>query len=451
MTTEKPHAGEPHALDAEKAVLGIALLSPHGAQEVTRLLQPENYFSPAHAAIHDAVRELVDKRDPVDAISVWHQMSVQETQRAIPDGVVYLHTLMSAAPPAASLSHHITLVQNAAARRRINALGMTAQALAGSPSTGMPGEIIESLRASLDSITATYVDSAIPTLETGLEEAFAEIERVGSAGAVVGVPTGFPDLDSKMHGLRPGQMIIIAGRPAMGKSTLMLDFVRHAAFQCDKSALIFSLEMSRIELLTKILSAEARIEWGTLQSGKLSEAEWSRLAQVHSRVHKSRLGVDDKPNVTMADIRAKAINWKNQHGLDLIAIDYLQLMSSGRRLDNRQQEVSDISRNIKLLAKELGVPILALSQLNRGAEQRTEKKPQLSDLRESGSLEQDCDVAMLLHRDEVYNPQVRVGEADIIVAKHRGGPTGIVPAVAQLHYSRFVPAAFSLEPGQPHD
>jgi len=437
---------EPNAQDAEKAVLGIALLHPNAAQEAVRLLQPDNYYLPAHQTIHQAIMALTDKRLPVDPVSVWHEIEAMGATRAVPDGVLYLHDLVSNSPGVGSQAYHITLIQNAAARRRINSLGMMAQALANDASTGIPSDIIDSLRGSLDNITATYVDTSIPTFEAGLEETLAEIERVGTQGAIVGVPTGFPDLDAKMHGMRPGQMIIIAGRPAMGKSTLMLNFAAHAAFHCDKSVLIFSLEMSRIELLSKLLSAEARIEWSTLQSGKLSEAEWSRLASIHSKISKARFGVDDTPNVTMPDIRAKAMKWKAQHGLDMVAIDYLQLMSSGRRTENRQQEVSEMSRNVKLLAKELGVPVLALSQLNRGPEQRTEKKPQLSDLRESGSLEQDCDVAILLHRDEVYNPTLRVGEADIIVAKHRGGPTGITPAVAQLHYSRFVPAAFSLDP-----
>lgn len=451
MATGPSSLSEPNAQEAEKAVLGIALMNAHGAQEAARLLQPEHFYLPAHQEIHRAVTKLTDQRLPVDPVSVWHEVQALGSGRAIPDGVLYLHDLVSNAPAVGSQAYHITLVQNTAARRRINSLGAIAQALANDASTGLPGDIIDSLRGSLDSITATYVDTSIPTFAEGLEETLAEIERVGTQGAIVGVPTGFPDLDAKMHGLRPGQMIIIAGRPAMGKSTLMLNFAAHAAFHCDKSVLIFSLEMSRIELFSKLLSAEARIEWSTLQSGKLSEAEWSRLAAVHGRISKARFGVDDMPNITMADIRAKAMKWKAQHGLDLIAIDYLQLMSSGRRSENRQQEVSEMSRNVKLLAKELGVPVIALSQLNRGPEQRTEKKPQLSDLRESGSLEQDCDVAILLHRDEVYNPTLRVGEADIIVAKHRGGPTGITPAVAQLHYSRFVPAAFSLDPSEGGD
>jgi len=449
VTTRPAGPPEPHAQEAEKAVLGISLMSSNAAQETVRLLQPDNYYLPAHQTIHEALIRLTDKRDPIDPISVWHEIEAAGSARAIPDGVLYLHDLISSAPAPASHTYHVGLVQDAAARRRINSLGMVAQSLANDASSGVPAEIIETLKSNLDNITATYVDTSIPTLATGLEETLAEIERVGTEGAVVGVPTGFPDLDAKMHGMRPGQMIIIAGRPAMGKSTLMLNFAAHAAFHCDKSVLIFSLEMSRIELLSKLLSAEGRIEWSTLQSGKLSEAEWARLAALHGKISQARLGVDDTPSVTMADIRAKAINWKAQHGLDMLAIDYLQLMSSGRRSENRQQEVSEMSRNVKLLAKELGVPVLALSQLNRGPEQRTEKKPQLSDLRESGSLEQDCDVAILLHRDEVYNPTVRVGEADIIVAKHRGGPTGITPAVAQLHYSRFVPAAFSLNNADP--
>jgi replicative DNA helicase len=259
---------------------------------------------------------------------------------------------------------------------------------------------------------------------------------------VSGVPTGFEDLDALTDGLHPGQMVCVAGRPALGKSTLGLDFTRAAAVKHGLPTVMFSLEMSRNELTMRLLSAEARVPLHSMRTGLLGEDDWTRLATKMAEVADAPLFIDDSPNMSMMQIRAKCRRLRQRHDLRLVVVDYLQLMSSPRRTENRQQEVSEISRQLKLLAKEIGVPIVAISQLNRGPEQRTDKRPMLSDLRESGAIEQDSDVVILLHREDAYDRESpRAGEADFIVAKHRNGPTTTVTVAFQGHFSRFVDMA----------
>jgi len=258
-------------------------------------------------------------------------------------------------------------------------------------------------------------------------------------GTLAGVPTGFAELDELTNGLHPGQMVIVAARPAVGKSTLALDFARSAAIKHKLTTAFFSLEMSQTEIVMRLLSAEAQVALNHIRNGKMTEDDWARVVQKTVQVSEAPLFIDDSPNLTMMEIRAKARRLKQRHDLKFVIIDYMQLMTSGKKVENRQVEVSEFSRQIKLLAKELQIPVLALSQLNRGSEQRTDKKPLLSDLRESGSLEQDADMVILLHRDDVYDRETtRVGEADLIVAKHRNGPTATIVTAFQGHYSRFI-------------
>jgi replicative DNA helicase len=273
--------------------------------------------------------------------------------------------------------------------------------------------------------------------------ALDEIEAIGSrGGGVTGVPTGFADLDALTNGLHAGQMIVIAARPAIGKSTLALDFARAAAVKHGMATVMFSLEMSRNEVTMRLLSAEARVSLQHMRTGQMGDEDWTRLARRMSEVVDAPLFIDDSPNMSMMEIRSKCRRLKQRHDLKMVIIDYLQLMSSPRRVENRQQEVSEMSRSLKLLAKEIEVPVIAISQLNRGPEQRTDKRPLLSDLRESGSIEQDSDVVILLHREDYYEHESpRAGEADLIVAKHRNGPTATVTVAFQGHYSRFVDMA----------
>jgi replicative DNA helicase len=273
--------------------------------------------------------------------------------------------------------------------------------------------------------------------------ALDEIEAIGSRnGVLTGVPTGFADLDALTNGLHPSQMVVIAARPAMGKSTLALDFARAAAIRHSMATVLFSLEMGRNEITMRLLSAEARVPLQTMRTGQMNDDDWARLARRMSEVADAPLFIDDSPNMSMMEIRAKCRRLKQRHDLKFVIVDYLQLMSSPKRVENRQQEVSELSRSLKLLAKELELPVVALSQLNRGSEQRTDKRPMLSDLRESGSIEQDSDVVILLHREDQYEKESpRAGEADLIVAKHRNGPTATVTVAFQGHYSRFVDMA----------
>jgi replicative DNA helicase len=276
-----------------------------------------------------------------------------------------------------------------------------------------------------------------------MESTLDEIEAINNRdGEMIGVPTGFADLDELTNGLHPGQMVIVAARPAMGKSTLGLDFCRAASIHHNMTSVIFSLEMTRNEITMRLLSAEAKIPLNHMRNGNMNDDDWTRLARKMGEVSSSPLFIDDSPNMTMMEIRAKARRLKQRHGLRLIVIDYMQLMTSGKKVESRQLEVSEFSRQIKLLAKELELPVVALSQLNRGPEQRSDKRPMMSDLRESGSLEQDADMVILLHREDVYEREsARPGEADLIVAKHRNGPTREITVAFQGHYSRFVDMA----------
>jgi replicative DNA helicase len=244
-------------------------------------------------------------------------------------------------------------------------------------------------------------------------------------------------MDRLLNGLQPGQLIMLAARPGMGKSTLGLDFARAAAIKNNATAAVFSLEMGRNEIVMRLLSSESSIGLTAMRSGKMNEADWQKLARKMSNVSNAPLFIDDSPNLTITEIRAKCRRLKQRHDLKLVVVDYLQLMTSGRKVESRQQEVSEFSRSLKLLAKELNVPVVAISQLNRGPEQRTDKRPMLSDLRESGSLEQDSDVVILIHREEHYDKEARPGEADLIVAKHRNGPIATIQVSFQGHYSRF--------------
>lgn len=265
-----------------------------------------------------------------------------------------------------------------------------------------------------------------------------DITAASNAGNTpTGIPTGFTDLDEVTGGLQAGQMVVIAARPAMGKSTLALDIARSAAIAHNHSTVFFSLEMGKTELALRTLSAETALPLNKLRNGRLDPTDWQTIAHHRGRIHDAPLFIDDSPNLTLVEIRAKARKLKAQHDLQMIVIDYLQLLSSGKRTESRQQEVSEFSRTLKLLAKELNVPVIALSQLNRGPEGRPDKKPVISDLRESGSIEQDADLVMLLHRESYYNEDIRPGEADIHLAKHRNGPTATLPVAFQGHLSRF--------------
>ena len=426
----------PQDLVAEQGVLGGMLLSKDAIADVVEIIKERDFYRPAHELIYDAILDLYGRGEPADPVTVASELTKRgDIARA--GGAPYLHTLISSVPTAANASYYARIVRDHAIMRRLVEAGTKIVQL-GYSKEGDVDDVVDSAQAEIYSVTEHRTSEDYIQLSELLPQALDEIEAISSGVKGEGVKSGFKDLDNLTNGFHPGNMIVLAARPAVGKSTLGLDIARAAAIHNGNTSVIFSLEMSRSEITMRMLSAEARVPLNNIRSGILSDEEWGRLAKRMGEISNAPLFIDDSPNLSLMEIRAKARRLKQRHDLKLIIIDYLQLMTSGKRVENRQQEVSEFSRNLKLLAKELDVPVIAISQLNRSPEQRADKKPMLSDLRESGSIEQDADMVILLHREDLYDKQNRSGEADLLVVKHRNGPTRDLTVSAQLHFSRFV-------------
>jgi len=431
----------PHDLAAEQCVLGGMLMSKDAISDVLEVIRPQDHYRPAHQIVHEVILDLYSRGEPADAVTVANELTKRKELARV-GGAPYLHTLMASVPTAANAGYYARIVRERAILRRLVEAGTRIVQL-GYSGDGEADEIVDRAEAEIYGVTDRRVAEDFLSLSEIMPGALNEIEAIGSrGGALTGVPTGFADLDALTNGLHSGQMVVIAARPALGKSTLALDLARAASVRAGLTAVLFSLEMTRNEITMRLLSAEAQVQLQAMRTGHLNEDDWARLARRMSEVVDAPLFIDDSPNMSMMEIRAKCRRLKQRHDLRLVIIDYLQLMTSPRRVENRQQEVSEMSRSLKLLAKELDVPVVAAAQLNRGPEQRSDKRPLLADLRESGSIEQDSDVVILLHREDAYEPESpRAGEADFIVAKHRNGPTATVTVAFQGHYSRFVDMA----------
>ena len=431
----------PHDLAAEQCVLGGMLMSKDAISDVMEVIRPADHYRPAHQVVHEAILELYGRGEPADPVTV-SDLLAKRGELARVGGGAYLHTLIASVPTAANAGYYARIVRERAILRRLVEVGTRIVQL-GYAGDGDADELVDRAQAEIYGVTERRATEDFLPLSEIMPGALDEIEAIGSRGGVMtGVPTGFVDLDTLTNGLHPGQMVVIAARPAIGKSTLALDLARAAAIKHRLATVMFSLEMSRNEITMRLLSAEARVPLQAMRTGQLGEDDWTRLARRMSEVVDAPLFIDDSPNMSMMEIRAKCRRLKQRHDLRMVIVNYLQLMTSPRRVENRQQEVSEMSRSLKLLAKEVDVPVVAISQLNRGPEQRTDKRPLLSDLRESGSIEQDSDVVILLHREDAYERESpRAGEADLIVAKHRNGPTTTVTVAFQGHYSRFVDMA----------
>jgi replicative DNA helicase len=441
----------PQDLAAEQSVLGGMLLSKDAIADVIEILRSNDFYRPAHEIIYESIIELYGHGEPVDPVTVSAELT-KRGEIAKVGGAPYLHTLLSSVPTAANANYYARIVREQSILRKLIEAGTKVVQL-GYAGEGEVDDTVDKAQAEIFAVTERRASEDYVKLNTLLPEALDQIEAISRGTVVEGVMTGFKELDILTNGLHPSNMIVLAARPAMGKSTLGLDIARNASIHNKATSVIFSLEMSRSEITMRMLSAEARVPLNSIRSGQLSDEDWARLARRMGEISEAPLFIDDSPNLSMMEIRAKARRLKQRHDLKLIIIDYLQLMTSGKRVENRQQEVSEFSRQLKLLAKELEIPVIAISQLNRSPEQRSDKRPMLSDLRESGSIEQDADVVILLHRDDVYDSQNRPGEADLMVAKHRNGPTKTVTVSAQLHYSRFVnmPPTYSAREQYPKD
>jgi replicative DNA helicase len=411
----------PQDVIAEQSVLGGMLLSKDAISDVVEILRKRDFYRPAHELIYDAIVDLYGRGEPADPVTV----SAELTKRG--------DLVRAGGAPYRAIMRRLV-----EAGTKIVQLGYTDE--------GEVDDAVDQAQAEVYAVTERRQAEDYVQLSELLPAAYDEIEKISAGVVGEGVKTGFKDLDALTNGFHPGNMIVLAARPAVGKSTLGLDIARYASIHKRKTSVIFSLEMSRSEITMRMLSAEARVPLNNIRSGQLGEEEWAKMARRMGEISDAPLFIDDSPNLSLMEIRAKARRLKQRHNLKLVVIDYLQLMTSGKKVENRQQEVSEFSRQLKLLAKELNVPVVAISQLNRSPEQRSDKKPMLSDLRESGSIEQDADVVILLHREDLYDSQSRSGEADLIVAKHRNGPTRTITVSAQLHLARFTDMAANFAP-----
>ena len=427
----------PHDDVAEQSVLGGMLLSKDAIADVVESLRASDFYKPAHETIYEAILSLYGHGSPADVITVADELKKRGELTRV-GGASYIHTLIASVPTAANAQYYAEIVKEHAIMRRLIEAGTKIAQLGYANETEVD-TLVDQAQAEIYAVTDGNAKEDYVSFSDALEETINEIDANSNRpDGVYGVPTDFIEFDELTGGLHGGQMIVIAARPGVGKSTLALDIARSASIHHQMTTVFFSLEMSRTELAMRILSAEGKISMGRLKKGDLDTEGWTNLATLQGRIDSAPLFIDDSPNMTLMEIRAKCRRLKQRNDLKLVVLDYLQLMSSGKKVESRQQEVSEFSRSLKLLAKELDVPVIALSQLNRGSEQRTDKRPMVSDLRESGSIEQDADMVILLHREDMYNPESdRVGEADMIIAKHRGGPTRTIPLAFSGKYSRF--------------
>jgi replicative DNA helicase len=428
----------PHNLDAEQSTLGGMLLSQEAVAEVFETVSPSDFYAPKHELIFNAILNLFGRGEPTDAIAVSDELNKQGNLLKA-GGADYLHSLTSYVPTAANASYYAKIVADKAILRRLIEAG-TRIAQSGYESQGEVEDLVNQAQAEVYRVVSQTAKEDYVGLSDSIDFAIREIESAQKRGGdLTGIPTGFTDLDAYTHGLHPGQLVIVAARPAVGKSTFALDIARNASVKYNKPTIFFSLEMGRAEIAMRMLSAESSIYLQSMRKGTMTEADWTRLAAVRGKINDAPLYIDDSPNLSLVEIRAKCRRLAQQVDLKMVVIDYIQLMSSGKKVESRQQEVSEFSRALKLLAKELNLPVVALSQLNRQTEQSKDKRPELSHLRESGSLEQDADVVVLLHREGIFErDHPRAGEADLILAKQRNGPTGTVVVAFQGQYSRFV-------------
>ena len=441
--TQTPNAAErvlPHDMLAEQSVLGAMLLSIDACPEIfTEVgLKGADFYAPKHEIIFDAILKLFTVSEPTDTITTPAELTRQGNLVRV-GGADYLHTLTSIVPTAANAAFYGKIVQEKAILRRLVEAG-TKIAASGYAAEGDIIDLINAAQSDIFSVGTTSLRDQYSPLNESIDAAVKQIEYAeGNDGEIVGVPTGIFEVDMMTHGLHPGQLVIVAARPGVGKSTFALDIARNTSIKLKMPSLFFSLEMSKAEIAMRLLSAESDIYLHSMRKGKMSHDDWTKMANVRGSISDSPLFIDDSPNLTLAEIRSKARRLTKELGLQLIVIDYLQLLSSGKKVESRQQEVSEFSRSLKLLAKELEIPVIAIAQLNRGSEEKKDKKPELHHLRESGSLEQDADLVILLHREDIGQKEhPRAGEADIIIAKQRNGPTGTVISLFQGQYSKFV-------------
>jgi replicative DNA helicase len=428
----------PHNLDAEQSLLGAMLLSRDAIAAAVEFCGTDDFYKPAHAHIFDAVTTLYARGEPADPVTVADELSRAGLLDAS-GGLSALVSLQADTPATTNAGRYAQIVEEHALLRRLIAVAGEIAEMGYS----VPEDVtaaVDQAEAMVFHVAERRVTDTLKPLQILLMASLDRLESLYTRGeTITGVPTGYVDLDERLYGLQPSSLVIVGARPAVGKTAFALGMAAHAAVEAGIPTLIFSLEMGHEEITQRLLVSEARVESGRIRNGRLTDSDWPKISQAVARLSDAPLFIDDNPNLTVMEIRAKARRLKAREGrLGLIIVDYLQLMSGRTSAENRQIEVSSISRGLKVLARELEVPVVALSQLSRNLEMRADKRPILADLRESGSLEQDADVVMFLYRDEMYNPDsADRGTAEVIVAKHRNGPTGKCQLAFLDHHTRF--------------
>jgi replicative DNA helicase len=427
----------PYNLEAEQSVLGSMLLSRDAIFVACERLKSEDFYKEAHRRIFEVIVELNENREPVDLITVSEALRSKKMLEQV-GGVTYLTALTEAVPTAANAAYYCKIVEEKALLRRLINTASNILSMAYEPKGEVEELLDEAERMIFDIVQKRRVESFYHIKDI-LLSTFERIEELyNSEGGITGVPTGFPDLDAMTSGLQPSDLILIAARPSMGKTSFALNIAANAAIRYKIPVAIFSLEMSKEQLVQRLLCAESHVDSHKLRTGRLDEEDWPRLARAMGPLSEAPIYIDDTPGISSLELRAKARRLKAEKGLGLILIDYLQLMTGRNGAENRQQEISEVSRSLKALARELSVPVVALSQLSRAPEVRADHRPILSDLRESGSQEQDSDLVAFLYRDDYYNPDTeKKNIAEVIIAKQRNGPTGTVELVWLSKYTKF--------------
>ncbi|MHB8288970.1 MAG: replicative DNA helicase [Acidimicrobiales bacterium] len=425
-TQSSQHSGRvpPHNLEAEESLLGAMMLSKDAVADAVERCSSADFYKPAHTHIFETISTLYARGEPVDSVTVADELRRRELLDAI-GGLSTLIGLQANTPSIANADHYARIVEEHALLRRLIGVANEIAEIGYSVPEDVD-EAVDKAEAMVFRVAQRRTMDTLQPIRDLLEKSLDRIEDLNGRGQeITGVPTGYTDLDERLSGLQPSNLLIVGARPSMGKTSFALGMAAHAAVHSHIPVLLFSLEMSHLEITQRMLCAEAKVDASRLRNGRLLDPDWSKISTAVGRLGEAPIFIDDNPNLTAMDIRAKARRLKSKVPLGLVIVDYLQLMSGRSSAENRQVEVSEISRGLKILARELAIPVVALSQLSRNLETRADKRPVLADLRESGSLEQDADVVLFIYRDEVYNADSPDrGSAEIIVSKHRNGPTG---------------------------
>jgi len=433
------HRVPPQNIEAEQSIIGGILLDNQYLNAVLEVLEGGDFYSESHRRIFAAILELDNKGEPSDLITLSNALK-EKNQLDHVGGLAYLTSLVDNVPSAANIAYYAKIVKEKAILRRL--IGTATDILKKSYDTGADiNSVLDESEHAIFEISEKKIRPAFFSIKDLIKDSFKTIESLYERKEfVTGVPTGFEKIDDMTSGLQNSELIIIAGRPSMGKTALALDIARHAALEVGIPVALFSLEMAKEQLAIRLLSSEAKVDSQRIRRGFLGETDWPKLTTAAGRLSEAPIFIDDTPAIIALEMKAKARRLMAEAGLGLIILDYLQLMRSGANKDSREQEISEISRSLKSLAKELRVPVVALSQLNRRVEDRTNRRPQMADLRESGAIEQDADLIAFIYRDEVYNrseDNPEKGIAEIIIGKQRNGPTGIVKLIFLEKYTRF--------------